>query len=1010
MQFERYSVADGLSSYPITALTQDHRGFLWIGTLDGLNRYDGYEFVVYRHDPQDANSLSDNFINTGALFEQAGSLWIGTRNGLNRLDPATGKVTHFHHYASDPASLRNDNVTALAALSSDALWVGTGDGLERLDLATNRFTFYELAPGSPYFPGADKVNALAVDRRGVLWAGTARGLYRYDVDQDRFARVENDRGVPFTYVVSALRPASDGALWVGTESDGVIRLTPETGAWVRYAHHPKEAASLPVNQVLSLLEDRAGTLWVGTWRGGLCRLEAATNTFACANNRLDDPRSLSNDLVTSLLEDQAGNLFIGTWDGLNKRIEKKAFRVLRRRPEAPDRSLSHPRVNAVYQDEEGILWVGTLGGGLDRIDRKSGRVTHFRSDPEDPATLGSDQVWTIAEGPDGAIWVGEEGGGVSRLDRKRRRFRRYVHDPNDPSSLSDNLVYSIYFDRARTMWVGTVRRGLDRYDRDRDAFTSFRHVPGDTTSLSHSSVWPLLEDRKGRFWVGTVGGGLNLMDRKRGTFTHYLHDPKDPNSLSDNRIMALAEDRRGRLWVGTLGGGLNRFDPEEGRFTRYTTKDGLAHNNADCILPGDGDDLWIGTTNGLSYLDLTNETFTTYTVRDGLPTPIFHAGACFKSTKGELFFGTAAGLVSFFPSAIHANPVPPPVVLTAFELYSEPFALDSSLVVKKVIRLRYDQNFVAFRFAALDFTAPPDNRYAYRLDGVDEDWVQAGKRRYARYPNLAPGKYRFRVKGTNNDGVWSTREASVRLVIAPPFWETLWFRLALAGLILFIAWEVHHLRLQQRLQLEQMQRKIEVERERTRLRIARDLHDDIGSELTGIAFALERAGRSSELSRSKRRRLLDVWERIRKVSEHLRDMTWILETEHDHLPDLVDRLYHATFHLAPEENVRFIAPADLPDLSISMDLRRHIYLIYKEALHNAVRHAGTGRIMAQVRYADGVLTVTVTDEGRGFDPDQVSAGHGLRYMAERARMIGGELHIESTPGNGATVRLTVRMA
>ncbi|MEM1127591.1 MAG: two-component regulator propeller domain-containing protein, partial [Bacteroidota bacterium] len=814
-RYAHYSMAEGLSNFSVTALAQDDHGFVWAGTTNGLSRFDGHRFSGVGR----ASGLSDVFVSPNALLAHRGVLWIGTRSGgLNRLDLATGQIVHFRHDPADPASLSHDLVTGLAAGPDGVLWIGTRRGLDRLDLRTGRLERITDPLDANHQRYSGFVAALAVDADGQVWVGTRETLSRYDPGTNRFVPVPAPWYQPASLggntgiSVSTLHLGASGTLWVGTQRQGVLGLRPGATLLERVV---SAAQGMPEAPVQAILEDRAGTLHVGLVQAGLCTLRPETDRPVCQRHRLDDAQGLSSNTIMGLMETPGGTLFVGTMNGLNKARSSKPFHAMLYDPQAPARSLSHPLVRAVLTDQDGALWVGTRGGGLNRVDPKTGQVTVWQHDPDDPSSLPHDHVWALAEDQAGHIWVGTAGGGLGRLDPSTGRVVRHQHDPAHPTSLPTNRVYSIREDGTGVLWIGTVTAGLARYDGD-GQFTTLPRAPDTTAGLSHPTVWPLLEDSAGALWIGTLGGGLNRYDPTEDTFGVY--------DVGDNNVTALAQTADGRLWVGTMSSGLMQFDPATQRRRAYTVAEGLPQSTVACLLPDEHGALWIGTSDGLARLDLDTETFTTFGVADGLPSALFHVGACHQTQEGELVFGTDAGVVRFFPEDIQQRTYEPPVHIVGLDLFNEPMVLDTLASQLRSVVLPHDSNFVAFQFAALDYEAPEQNAFAYQLEGLDERWVDARTQRRAGYPNLAPGTYRFRVRGTNSDGVWSSQEASLQLTITPPFWQRWWFRMLMLGAVAGVLLGAHRYRVHHLLKVE-----------RTRTRIAANLHDDLGSEMGNLA-------------------------------------------------------------------------------------------------------------------------------------------------------------------------------
>ena len=812
LRFQRISLEQGLSQSIVVDIVQDRRGFMWFATEDGLNNFDGYRFRVLRSDPNDPNSLSYNQI-TAVYEDTSGVLWVGTFNGgLNRYDPTTEQFTHFRFNPENPHSICSDIVLSVIRDREGALWVGTDRGLNRFTrtgdernespLSVARF---QHDPRDPASISNNTVRALLVDRSGTLWVGTDAGLNRVRRDGERFVFEQylHDPRNPTTLsndTVRALCEDRDGNLWIGTDNglnrvilSGPVRGgSPSSLRFVQYHHNPRQPGSLSHDQVYAILEDAKGSLWVGTNGGGLNRFDKTRGVFLRYRHDARNPTSLGYDQIQSLFEDRSGCLWIGTYGrGISKLdAGRKAFVHYRPDPDNPN-SLNQPIVWALFEDEDGILWIGTHGGGLNRFDRIHNRFTHYLSAPNDPHTLSSNIVRLIIEDHTGLFWIGTNGGGICSFDRATGRFTRYVHDPADSNSISHNDIRDLYEDRSGTLWITTQGGGLNKLVRDprgRVRFVHYRYHAEDSLGLGTDYLREIYEDRAGNFWIGSLGGGLHKFDRKTGKAIRYTSNLADSTTLSNDYIFSLYEDSHGRFWVGTWGGGLNLFDRSTGKARRFTEEDGLPSNAIYGMLEDREGNLWLPTNNGLSKFNPETETFRNYSVEDGLQAMEFDAGALFESKSGEMFIGGINGFNTFFPEDIKDNPFVPPVVVTSFSKLNEEVRFDRPISEMKEIRLTYQDYVFSFEFSALDYHAPEKNRYAYRMEGLDNSWFYVdAQNRVAHYTTLPPGGYVFRVKGSNNDGVWNEVGTSVRVIIEPPFWSTWWFRflvfLALAAAV-----------------------------------------------------------------------------------------------------------------------------------------------------------------------------------------------------------------------------------
>ncbi len=782
LQFENLSTEQGLSQSTVTVILQDRQGFMWFGTESGLNKYDGYQFTIYKHDSENPQSLVSNVIT--AMFEDRdGSLWIGTSAGLEHLDRQTGSFIHYKQEFYGPDVISGKMVLAINQDHAGTLWVGTdGGGLARLDLKTKKSTVYKHSSEDSKTIFSDIVRSIFEDRDGTLWIGTDQGLDRFDPTSEILIHANRDSTLldPLNdNPIYAINEDDQGALWLGTEK-GLFQWDRVAGRLNKYLHDSNVTDSISNDSIRCIFRDLQGTLWIGT-RSGLNWFDASQKRFIRYNHNSNDPQSLISDSIRSVYEDRSHVLWVGTASGgLSKYAPASHKFSLYRNNSAQLNGLSDNNIWSVYEDHSGILWFGTFSAGLNSLDRESGKVTVYKSDPADSTSLSADDIRTILEDRRGNIWVGTEHGGLNRFDPQTGKFTRYQHNADDPDSLSSDIVFSTYEDHLGRLWVGTGDGGLNLLDQATGTFTHYINDPSNPNSLSDNNVRAIFEDRRGMLWVGTFGG-LNLFDEKTDRFTTYRNHPDDPSSLSSDLVFSIVENLDGTIWVGTFGGGLNRFDRTTQTFTRYTEKKGLPDDSVYGILAGGDGALWLSTNKGIAKFDPGLETFRKYDVSDGLQGNQFNPGAFFQSRDGEMFFGGTQGLNAFFPEQVTDNPVRPAVVITAFKKFNRPIQTD--LGSKESVQLSYRDDFISFEFAALDFNAPNKNQYAYQLDGFDPDWVEAGTRHYASYTNLPGGEYIFRVKASNSDGIWNETGVAIPLIITPPVWQTWWFNGALILLL-----------------------------------------------------------------------------------------------------------------------------------------------------------------------------------------------------------------------------------
>jgi diguanylate cyclase (GGDEF)-like protein len=776
MAFERLSLEQGLSQSTVLTIFQDSRGFIWLGTEDGLDRYDGLSFTSYKYDAKDPASLPNNMV--WAIAEDAqGDLWVGTEGGgVARWDH---ERDHFVRLGSGKeASLRiPPRVRALLVASDGKVWIGTKDeGLARLDPKSGRLEAFRHDPDHAGSLTSDGVYAILPDRAGKLWIGTDGGLDRLDPATGAITpQPINAAVVPGApgAKVRALREDRNGVLWIGTLGEGLARLDPSDGRITAYRHDPAVPASLSHDRVRALLEDKAGRLWVAT-DGGLDLLEGAG--FRHYRNDPTDPRSLSDSNVMSLYEDQSGLLWVGTRSGGVHKWNPATWAFGHRTQVAGDpSSLADRMVTSFAEDRLGRIFVGTLGAGLHLMDRLTGDVSRYQ--PREGKAGVADRVMALATDAASALWIGTMDQGLYRLDPATGSLKGYRHDPKDPRSLSDDAIMSLAVDGGGDVWIGTHGAGLNRYDSATGSFRVYRHDPGQPTSLSSDVVTCMATDPSGTLWVGTDGGGLNAFDRRSGQFRHFAHDPGDANSLGSNAVFSLHVDGKGRVWVGMRGAGLARLDRQDAAhptFRHFTQREGLVNDVVYGIVPDGDGRLWLSTNNGLARFDPSLERFTSYDSSHGLQSSEFNFGAHYRAGNGELFFGGINGFNAFDPQRLVQNARLPPVVLTSLQKQNRAADVARPLWRLDEASLGYRDDVVTFEFAALDFVAPQRNRYAYKLEGFDRDFVDVGNLHRATYTNLPPGAYHFRVKAANSDGVWNEAGLDLPVRVEAPPWRRWW--------------------------------------------------------------------------------------------------------------------------------------------------------------------------------------------------------------------------------------------
>jgi DNA-binding NtrC family response regulator/ligand-binding sensor domain-containing protein len=765
---------------------------MYFGTEDGLNRYDGYIFTIIRNDPENLNSISYNDINT--IFEDhLGNIWIGTFNaGLNKYDPNNNTVIRFVNEPNNINTISHNNINAISEDDDGAIWIGTDNGLNKLSLKDTSKENYSI---SRYNNNANNQSSLANnvvhtihrDRFGIMWIGTEDGLDKLIPDQQiqgdivfkHYRHIPSDPKSLSHNFIRTIYEDAEGVLWIGTDSGlNMLYEDNEEIKFVVYKHNASNINSISHNQIYAICQDETRLLWIGTNGGGINLFDTESKQFTRYMHDPQDKRSLSYNEIRSLYRDRSGIMWIGTYGGGIDKVSggKQKFLLYKSRPNNKN-SLSHPIIWSICEDDNGILWIGTHGGGLDRLDRIANNYEHFINNPNDPNSLSNNIVRVVFKDSNGMFWIGTHGGGINKFDPITKSFNIIKNVPGNSNSLGHDQIRDIYRDKSGIIWIGTYGKGLDRFDEMNGAFVHFRNDPENSESISNDFVRVIYESSSGILWIGTEGGGLNKFDKESGTFKSYRSDPNDMLSISNDYIFTIHEDKSGILWLGTWGGGLNKFDPVTETFENYTVKDGLPSDAIYGILEDEKGNFWLSTNNGLSRFNPRDGIFKNYNVKDGLQNNEFNGGSYFKSKSGEMFFGGITGFNAFYPEDIKDNSYIPPLVITSFQKFNKEVEFDKPIYSKDQIDLSYEDYVFSFEFASLDFSAPEKNKYLYKMEGLDKDWIStSSSRRFATYTTLPPGDYIFKVRGSNSDGLWNETGASINITIHPPFWVTWWFR------------------------------------------------------------------------------------------------------------------------------------------------------------------------------------------------------------------------------------------
>ncbi len=808
IQFKHLTINDGLSNSWIHSIIQGKYGFIWIGTDDGLNRYDGYNFRIYKNDYRDQYSISSS--NVMAMFEDSrGDLWIGTRQGLDIYDRKN------EQFIKHP-QLSKEEILSVIEDREMNLWIGTTRDLYRLDLKNDSVYVYtgNIITHNKANLGSGGQRAILIDSRNNIWIASSYGLHLYDKGKDSFINYYHDDGNPNSLCndnIHSILEDKSGRLWIGTLT-GLDLFTnaherPQKGIFIHHQNTIHDYKSISQGSVLSLLEDNKHNLWIGIENGGLDLLDLSAykigvNSFVHYKNDPSRGTSLSNNSIYSLLQDNQGNIWVGTFgDGINL-INPISDRFIHFMNEpGVNNSLNNNQVNAFYE-ENNFLWIGTAGG-LDRYNKRDDTFKHFVHDPLNKKSIGSNAVWALCKDKQGNLWVGTWGGGLNRFDYKTETFEHYYNDPKDTNSIGSDNMFSVFEDSRGNLWIGTMGGGLNMFDRKKKTFIKYNMS---NSGIYTNFVQAIIETKNGDLWFAN-GSSFEHFNITTKIFENFMNSANDSTSLSSNKVISIFEDSKGNIWMGT-NAGLNLFNKSTKGFKCYRIENGLPDNSVNSIIEDARGNLWIGTNKGLSkFINAVNlpakPKFKNYIYGDGLQGNGFNRRSCYRGANDMMYFGGTNGFNVFNPDKIMDNTYIPPIVITGFNIFNKHElignrGLKNDIGSTEDLVLSYTQSVFSFDFAALNYIASSKNQYAYKMEGFDNDWNYVGTKHTATYTNLDPGRYVFKVKGSNNDGVWNETGISLPIVITPPFWVTLWFRLLLIAAILGIILWIYKWRVQLR--------------------------------------------------------------------------------------------------------------------------------------------------------------------------------------------------------------------
>ena len=1043
-RFDHLTVNDGLSSNRISALCRDSKGNMWIGTSDmGLNKFDSYQISSYQHNENKPGSISDNSV-TCIFEDREKNLWVGTQNGLNLYNSATDSFTVFKNDTTNINSLGSSFITSIIEDKTGNIWIAT-------------------------------------DRNGGLnkWAPEKKGFIHYKLPNS-----ENDSPVNS---MTSISEGSNGDLWIGSRGRGIYCFHPESGNYILY---DDPAIDFGNNLPQNVFVDNQGLIWIAS-RGGLYSFDPSTSKFKHFGTKADG-KGTSNSSVRQVIQKDENHLLIAVnQSGLNIFDKESGTFEYIGYDEKNEEGLNSLSVYVIYMDYENNLWVGTPDGGVNYYIPQKDKFKRFIHKVNNPNSIPYNIVVCFYEDSEGFIWIGTAGEGVSLFNPKTESFRNYKFDPSNPYSISGNAIRCITEDKEKNIWIATWNAGLNRFDRKTGKFYHFLPDKNNLSSISSKTFWHMITDHNDNIWLGGTETGIDVFNKKNGVFKRFRGDPDNPNSLSnntvrfiyedperniwvctnkginlydsinntfkvysnfpDNDIRAFCKDKSGNLWAGTFQDGMVLFKPDGSLVKIYNTTNGLPNNTIHAIVEDNYDNLWISTNNGISKFNYKTQRFRNYNLKDGLQGNQFYPESFLKTHDGEMYFGGYYGFNSFYPDSLKDNELIPSVYVTDFQIFNKKVPvgvqgspLKTNISEAKEITLSWRQSVFSFGFTAINYTHPEKNQYAYLMEGFEKDWNYAdAARRYVTYTNLDPGEYTFKVKASNNDGLWNEKGVSLRIIILPPWWNTLWFKIVVVLSLIIILSVIYLSRVRslnrQKVLLEKL---VTIKTSELQLSnaskdkffsiIAHDLKSPFNT-IIGFSEILKEEIQSGDIAAMEEyaglinNSAVQTFRLLENLLEWANSQTGkiLFKPVLINLFELFNEEYIVLNDMALRKSIElkyFFAE----DLVISAD-RNMIKTVLRNLISNAIKFTHkNGKVEVKAVIINNIVEVTISDSGIGMSKETVAklfvidsglsthgtedergTGLGLFLCKEFVEKHGGKIWAESELGKGSTFKFSL---